>query len=117
MFKIYLKADYYTGHSFIIACFLYVCSPNNRVRQEAMTMYARAMDITGLEEINNNKIETYADKEEIAAWAYEFVKKTVSVGVFNGRTSETIDPKETFTYAEAATAIKNLLVKAQLINE
>lgn len=86
-------------------------------REEAMVMYAMAMDIVGLKEIDNRRIENYKDKEEIADWAYEFVKKTVSTGIFNGRTAETINPKDTFTYAEAATAIRNLLVRAGLIND
>jgi hypothetical protein len=45
------------------------------------------------------------------------VKKTVSAGVFNGKTIETLNPKDTFTCAEAATAIRNLLVASGLINE
>ncbi len=86
-------------------------------REEVMVIYARAMDILGLKEIDNNRIEDYRDKEEIADWAYNDVSKTVSVGIFNGKTNETINPKDTFTYAEAATAIRNLLVASGLINE
>jgi uncharacterized repeat protein (TIGR02543 family) len=86
-------------------------------REEAMVMYARAMDIVGLKEIDNGRIETYIDKELVAEWAYNHVKKTVSAGVFNGKTNETINPKDTFTNAEAATAIRNLLVASGLINK
>ncbi|ABR47724.1 cell wall/surface repeat protein [Alkaliphilus metalliredigens QYMF] len=86
-------------------------------REEAMTMYAGAMDVVDLQEIDNNRIHNYIDKDQIATWAYESVKKTVSAGVFSGRTAETINPKDTFTYAEAATAIRNLLVRAGLIND
>ncbi|WP_343186913.1 S-layer homology domain-containing protein [Anoxynatronum sibiricum] len=60
--------------------------------------------------------ENDKDKDQVADWAYEAVKKTVSIGVFSGKTGETINPKDTFTHAEAATAVRNLLVKAQLIN-
>lgn len=92
--------------------------PNEKIsREEAMVMYARAMTIVGLEELDNQRIETYMDKDEVADWAYDHVKKTVSAGVFNGKTHETINPKDTFTYAEAATAIRNLLVAAGLINK
>jgi len=35
--------------------------------------------------------------------------------VFNGRTIDTIMPFDTFTYAEAAKAIPNLLLKDELI--
>ena len=86
-------------------------------REEAMIMYARAMDIVGLKEKSNNRIENYLDKQEISGWAYEGVKKTVSAGVFNGKTEATIDPKGMLTYAEAATAIRNLLTETKMINK
>ena len=86
-------------------------------REEAMTMYARAMDIAGLTKIDENRINGFQDKELISDWAYEKVKKAVGARVFNGRTHDTIDPKGTFTYAEAATAIRNLLIGAKLINK
>jgi len=86
-------------------------------REEAMVMYSRAMDIAGLEEGNNNRIESYIDKAMVADWAYNDVKKTLSAGVFNGKTTETINPKDNFTFAEAATAIRNLLVASGLIND
>ena len=85
-------------------------------REEAMTMYARAMDIVKLKEIDNNRIENYQDKEQVAQWAYASVKKTLSAGVFNGRSEDTIVPKGTLTHAEAATAIRNLLIEGKLIN-
>jgi len=86
-------------------------------REEAMVMYLRAMDIAGLKEVDNNRIESYIDKNKIAAWAYDSVKKVLSAGVFNGKTNETIEPKATFTYAEAATVIRNLLTESRLINK
>jgi len=86
-------------------------------REEAMVMYSRAMDIAGLEENDGDKINSYNDRESIAEWAYEHARKTVNAGVFKGKTHETINPKDTFTCAEAATAIRNLLVAADLINK
>jgi hypothetical protein len=86
-------------------------------REEAMTMYAKAMDIVKLREVDNNKIESYEDKEKVSPWAYRYVKKTVSANVFNGRTKNTIAPKGTLTYAEAVTAIRNLLIESKLINK
>jgi uncharacterized repeat protein (TIGR02543 family) len=85
-------------------------------REEAMVMYSQAMEIVSWEETANNGIEKYKDLEQVAPWAYKSVKKTVSAGVFNGKTSQTIAPKSLFTYGEAATAIRNLLSKADLIN-
>jgi len=80
-------------------------------------MYSRAMAIVGLEEVESDRINHYTDKDLVAGWAYNDVKKTVSAGVFNGKTKETINPKDTFTCAEAVTAIRNLLVTKELINE
>jgi hypothetical protein len=91
--------------------------PDNQIsREEAMLMFARAMDFIGLEEIANNRIDGYTDKGLVSEWAYEGVKKTLSVGVFNGRTPDTIVPKGTFTHAEAIKAIHNLLTVAGLID-
>lgn len=91
----------------------------NITREEAMTMYATAMDIVGLKEVDSNTIEKYKDNQEVSQWAYESVNKTLSAGVFNSRTqnNDTIAPQEPFTYAEAATAIRNLLVKGELIDK
>lgn len=92
--------------------------PNAKItREEAMTMYAKVMDIVGLTTIDESRIDNYQDEALISDWAYKHVKKVVSARVFNGKTTETIGPKETFTYAEAATAIRNLLIKAELINK
>ena len=85
-------------------------------REEAMVMYSRAMDIVRLEEINNDKITSFVDMHMISAWAYNDVKRTLSTGIFNGKTKETINPKDTFTCAEAVTAIRSLLVASELIN-
>jgi hypothetical protein len=92
--------------------------PNAKIsREEAMVMYSRAMDVAGLKEKDFDRIESYTDKESVAGWAYNGVKKTLSAGVFNGKTKDTINPKDSFTCAEAATAIRNLLVASGLINE
>ncbi len=92
--------------------------PNAQIsRQEAMTMYARAMDILKLEDIDEERMDSFIDKSSVSEWAYSYVKKTLGAGVFNGKTPRTIDPKGTFTFAEAATAIRNLLIKAGMINK
>ncbi|WP_069999273.1 S-layer homology domain-containing protein [Cellulosilyticum sp. I15G10I2] len=86
-------------------------------REEAMTMYAKVMDIVRLPEGSNNRILQYKDAKQVATWAYEAVSKTLSAGVFNGRTEDTITPKGTLTHAEALTAIRNLLTESGLINK
>lgn len=92
--------------------------PNAKIsREEAMVMYSRAMDIVGVEELDSDRINNYIDKNLLSDWAYNDVKKTINAGVFNGKTKETIKPKDTFTCAEVAKAIRNLLIVSGLINE
>jgi len=86
-------------------------------REEAMVMYAAAIDIVNIKETYNNRIDSYKDASLVSEWAYGSVCKTLNTGVFNGKSIDTIDPKGDFTYAEAATAIRNLLVESGLINE
>lgn len=84
--------------------------PKNRIsRQEAMTMYARAMKLVGLSYKDEERILNYSDRAKVANWAYKDVKSVLDAGVFNGTSKTTISPEATFKYAEAATAIKNLL--------
>lgn len=52
----------------------------------------------------------------VANWAYQDVQKVISAGIFNGVTPTMIAPLKTFTYAEAATAIRNLLIETVLID-
>lgn len=92
--------------------------PNNNItRQEAMVMFEKAMKVTGLEVIEDNRIDSYIDKNQVSDWAYSDVKRVLSSGVFNGTSLTNISPKDTFSYSEAATAIRNLLIKAGLIND
>ncbi|MGB5824477.1 MAG: S-layer homology domain-containing protein [Proteocatella sp.] len=92
--------------------------PDNTItREEAMAMYARAMEIVSFTKVDTNRILAYKDKTEVAPWAYESVEKTLGADVFKGRTKDKIEPKGTFTHAEAAESIQNLLIEAGLINK
>jgi len=86
-------------------------------REEAMTMYQRAMKITKLVGKDDNRYESYKDYKEVGSWATPYVQAVLSAHVFNGTTATTISPKSNLTYAEAAQAIKNLLVESKLINK
>ena len=90
---------------------------NQITREEAMTMYQRAMKITKLTGSDTNRINTYADSTQVSKWAVSYVTDVLSAHVFNGTTAKTIAPKANLTYAEAAQAIKNLLVESKLINK
>ena len=86
-------------------------------REEAITMYQRAMKVTKLVGTDSNRYQSYTDYEQVSLWAKPYVKDVLSAHVFNGNTATTISPKSNLTYAEAAQAIKNLLVESNLINK
>lgn len=86
-------------------------------REESMVMYARAMKIAKISENKVNKLATYTDNAEVANWATSSVERTVDAGIFNGKGNGILAPKGTLTQAEALTAIRNLLVKAELISQ
>ncbi|MBF4695975.1 S-layer homology domain-containing protein [Fusibacter sp. Q10-2] len=86
-------------------------------REEAMTMYQKAMKITNLVGIDPNSYQSYSDFSKVSSWATNYVKEVLSAHVISGTTATTISPKSNLTYAEAAQAIKNLLVKSELINK
>ncbi|WP_419822766.1 S-layer homology domain-containing protein [Anoxybacterium hadale] len=90
---------------------------NQITREEAMTMYQRAMKITKLTGSDTNRINTYVDSMQVSKWAVSYVTDVLSAHVFNGTTATTIAPKANLTYAEAAQAIRNLLVESKLINK
>ncbi len=86
-------------------------------REEAMTMFTKAMDIAGLQEAQGITVDLFKDQDRISSWARPFVSRSVASGIFRGRSTETIDPQGVFTYAEAAAAVRNLLHQAVLINQ
>jgi hypothetical protein len=91
--------------------------PDARItREEAMAMYQRAMKMTNLIGSDLNQYQSYTDYVEVSSWAETYVKDVLAANVFNGTSVITISPKSNLTYAEAAQAIKNLLVESKLIN-
>ena len=92
--------------------------PYNAItREEAMMMLANALAYVKIRDVQEGRLDLYADKESVSAWAYAAVQTVVEQGVFNGVTADEIAPQGKFTYAEAATAIYNMLVAAEMINE
>jgi hypothetical protein len=92
--------------------------PDQKItREEAMAMYQRAMKVTKLVGVDQNRYQNYADYKQVGSWATAYVKEVLSAHVFNGTTATTISPKSNLTYAEAAQAIKNLLEESKLINK
>lgn len=86
-------------------------------REEAMAMYQRAMKVTKLVGNDMNRYQSYTDFGKVSSWASTSVKDVLAAHIFNGTSSTTISPKSSLTYAEAAQAIKNLLVESKLINK
>lgn len=86
-------------------------------REEAMVMYAKAMDIANILENRADKLNVYTDKEDVSSWATPSVKRVVNAEIFNGKGNGVLAPKDTLTKAEALTAVRNLLLQAELINK
>jgi len=92
--------------------------PDARItREEAMTMYQRAMTVTKLAGWDPARHQGYSDYTEVSPWAASYVQEVLSAHVFNGTSATQISPKSNLTYAEAAQAIQNLLVESKLINK
>ncbi|WP_158386095.1 InlB B-repeat-containing protein [Clostridium aceticum] len=85
-------------------------------REEAMTMYAKAMDIVKILDNSEDKLSLFVDSNEVSDWATAYVRRTVDAGIFSGKGNGILDPKGTLTHAESLAAIRSLLIKAELIN-
>lgn len=86
-------------------------------RQEAMIICYRAMNVVQAEYIKTEKVETFADRKNISLWAYSEVSAVVDYGIFVGNDKNMLLPGANFKYSEAATAVRNLLMSAGLINK
>ncbi len=86
-------------------------------RQEAMIICYRAMNVVQAEYEKADKVESFADKNNISRWAYDEVSAVVDYGIFIGNDRNMLLPDAYFKYSEAATAIRNLLISSGLINK
>lgn len=96
--------------------------PQSKIsRQEAMTMMARAMQLTGLKEQLTksdrltNVLASFGDADDVAAWAEEGATLSVASKVINGRTMELLEPQASITRAEVAAIVQRLLQYSNLI--
>lgn len=85
-------------------------------REEAMIMLQRAMKLTKLTGKDVDRYKSYTDFSDVSSWAADSVKEVLAAHVFNGISDTKLSPKSTLTYAEAAQAIRNLLVESKLIS-
>ncbi len=89
-------------------------------REQAMTMIARAMKITGLKvEINSDEAEMlltgFGDLVQSSAWAKEGVVSCVKAGIVSGKNGNMLAPKDNITRAEVAVIVRKLLQKSKII--
>ena len=95
--------------------------PNDLItREQAMTMLARAMNITKLSpSLSDSQVTallvSYSDSTDVSNWAKTSIAACLETGVITGRTSTTLSPKENITRAEVAVVVQQLLQKSGLI--
>ncbi|MBN7773539.1 S-layer homology domain-containing protein [Clostridium aminobutyricum] len=95
--------------------------PNDTItREQAMTMLARAMKVTGLNADLTDKnvselIGAYTDGTAVSAYAKESVAACLETGITAGRSNQIIAPKDSITRAEVAIMAERLLKKSDLI--
>jgi hypothetical protein len=95
--------------------------PNDRItREQAMTMIARTMKITGLKpEMKDNEISSlfakYSDGTASSDFARTGIAACLKTGIITGRSGNTMAPKNYITRAEVAVMVQRLLQKSGLI--
>ncbi len=95
--------------------------PNDLItREQAMTMVARAMKITGLD-VNLSEgdvsglLGAYTDAATVSDYAKSGIASCIKAGVVTGKTASTVAPKYYITRAEVAVMAERLLQKSKLI--
>lgn len=92
----------------------------NITRQEAMTIVAKAMKITGLktdytaDEVSQS-LEAFNDNDKLAGWAENSVAACIKAEIVSGKGTDVMAPMADITRAETASIIEKLLKKSNLI--
>lgn len=95
--------------------------PNDTItREQAMTMVARAMKLTGLNADlttgeSSQLIGAYTDGAAVSDYAGDSVAACLKIGVVSGIGDQTLAPKSFVTRAEVAAMVQRLLQKSGLI--
>jgi len=95
--------------------------PDDKItREQAMTMIARAMKVTGLKaELANGEedklLTSFTDADRTAEYAKAGIASCVKAGIVFGRNGKLISPKDNLTRAEAAAIVQRLLRSSKLI--
>lgn len=95
--------------------------PNDLItREQAMTIIARAMKITGLEaSLDDSETSTlpagYTDLAAASSYARTGITACLKAGIVSGRSGGIVAPKDYITRAEAAVFVQRLMQKSGLI--
>ncbi|TNJ65127.1 hypothetical protein FE784_17240, partial [Paenibacillus hemerocallicola] len=95
--------------------------PNDNItREQAMTIVAKAMAITGLKaklapKAAEDSLSAYTDAATISEWAKNGIADSVAAGIVSGREGAELAPEAFITRAEVAAIIQRLLQKSELI--
>lgn len=95
--------------------------PNEKItREQAMTMIARAMALTGLESsLPDSEINSLLSRFTDSVLASDYAKTGIAAclknSIVTGKTGTTVAPKDYITRAEVAVIIERMLTKSQLI--
>lgn len=98
-----------------------IFGPNDKItREQAMTMIARAMKITGLNaNLASGDVEKllagFTDGSSASGYAKETIAACVKSGIVSGRGNNQVAPKAYITRAEVAAIVSRLLHKSDLI--
>lgn len=95
--------------------------PNDNItREEVMTIVERAMKLTKLAPSLTEKkiadlLAPYTDSKELSSWSSRSAAACLEIGIIEGRTTNTLCPKDNITRAEVAVIAQRLLKKSGLI--
>lgn len=98
-------------------------APEDKItREQAMTMIARAMKITGLKTNGDERdidalLGGYKDAGTISGYAKSAIGECLKTGVVSGKAGKILAPKEYITRAEVAVIVERLLQKSALIEK
>jgi roadblock/LC7 domain-containing protein len=95
--------------------------PNDTItREQAMTMIARAVKITGLDAKltdgeTSRLLSAFSDGASASAYAKESIAACLKTGITSGTSAVTVSPKADISRAEVAVMVQRLLQKSNLI--
>lgn len=95
--------------------------PNDEItREQAMTMLARAMKVTGLNtgltgSSADELMAAFSDGSVVSGFAKDAVAACLKAGITSGTSVATLSPKSEITRAEVAVMVERLLQKSNLI--